>query len=297
MGGHDHIRRPGDPAAAPVWLTGEGFGPLVRFRVWRANRQVARRNREAEARLRAIPELWSMMEAYAAASKVTGASFSDYWTLYEEIRRHRPQEVLELGTGISTVVMAWALRENGPLANGTMGRLMSMEDSPDWHATASAAFPEVFADIAEIRLSQKIDGHYKIFRGVQYKGVPPRPYDFVFSDGPDRRSPVNNDKLFNLDLLNVIRASDTPVRGVVDNHYLTFYVLQKVLGTELARYDSGRRLLFVGPATRADVRYLSKENFLPDVRPALATEFRLRLSREKDTGPGGPQGDGKGGAA
>ncbi len=284
MGGHDHIRRPGDPAAAPVWLTGEGFGPLVRFRVWRANRQVTRRNREAETKLRAIPALWEMMEAYAAASKVTGASFSDYWTLYSEIRRHRPRDVLELGTGISTVVMAYALRENGS------GRMVSMEESAGWHATASAAFPAALTDITEIRLSEKIDGAYKIFRGVQYRDVPARPYDFVFSDGPDRSSPANNDKLFNLDLLNVIRASDTPVRGVVDNHYLTFYVLQKVLGTGLARYDSGRRLQFVGPATKADVRYLSKENFLPDVRAGTATEFRLRLSREKDSENGGRQG-------
>lgn len=284
MGGHDHIRRPGDPAAAPVWLTGEGLGPLVRFRAWLANRQVARNNRQAEAKLRATPELWAMMEAYASASKVTGASFSDYWTLYQEIRRHKPQEVLELGTGISTVVMAWALRENGS------GRLMSMEDNAEWHATASAAFPKALAGTTEIRLSEKVDGHYKIFRGVQYKDVPARRYDFVFSDGPDRRSPVNNDKLFNLDLLNVIRGSETPVRAVVDNHYLTFYVMQKVLGTDLARYDSGKRLLFVGPATRHDVRYLSKENFLPDVRLGMGTEFRLRLSREKDSKNSGKQG-------
>ena len=44
------------------------------------------------------------------------------------------------------------------------------------------------------------------------------------------------DKLFDLDLIQIVRRSDRPIRAMVDNHYLTFYVLQKVFGAELARY-------------------------------------------------------------
>ena len=108
--------------------------------------------------------------------------------------------------------------------------------------------------------------------------MPDRPYDFVFSDGPERHSPVNGDKLFNLDLIQVVRRSERPVRAVVDNHYLTFYVLQKVFGLAKARYDSTRRLLFVGPVTKRDVGHLKKENFLQDLRLLRPTVLRLRMS-------------------
>ena len=79
-----------------------------------------------------------------------------------------------------------------------------------------------------------------------------------------------------------MRRSDRPIRALVDNHYLSFYVLQKVFGPKLARYSVPHRLLFVGPVTRSDVRFLRHENFLPDLRLAGPTVFRLRMSRSDD---------------
>src|SRR3546814_15369311 len=59
-------------------------------------------------------------------------SYSDYLTLYEQVRAHRPREILECGTGISTVVLAQALRENAAEIGQAPGRVTSMEDDPDW---------------------------------------------------------------------------------------------------------------------------------------------------------------------
>ena len=42
-----------------------------------------------------------------------------------------------------------------------------------------------------------------------------------------------------LDLIQIVRQSETPINAVVDDHFLTFYVLQKVFGTKLARYSTG----------------------------------------------------------
>src|SRR3546814_374602 len=109
--------------------------------------------------------------------------------------------------------------------------------------------------------------------------MPNRPYDVGFSAWPERHSPGNGVKLFDLDLIHVVRRSDRPVRAIVDNHYLTFYVLQKVFGPKLARYSVPHRLLFIGPVTCADVRFLRHENFLPDLRILAGTVFRLRMSR------------------
>ena len=155
-----------------------------------------------------------------------------------------------------------------------------MEDDRAWFEVAGSRLPAGVAPVVDLVHSPKVDGFYKCFRGVMYETLPDRAYDFIFSDGPDRHSPVNGDKLFNLDLINVVRRSEHPVRAVVDNHYLTFYILQKVFGVELARYSVSHKLMFVGPVTKDDVRFLKKESFLPDLRLFGTTELKLRMARQ-----------------
>jgi hypothetical protein len=271
-------RGDGVPGALPTLVTAARHGPLVRARKWLVDAMVAQRSRRALRTLESIPELWPLMTQVAAGTAVTGASYSDYLTLYEQVRAHRPREILECGTGISTVVLAQALRDNAAEDGGPPGHVTSMEDDADWYRTACLRLPDAVADIVDIVHSPKADGFYKCFRGVCYESVPDRPYDFVFSDGPDRHSPVNGDKLFNLDLINVVRRSERPVRAVVDNHYLTFYVLQKVFGLDKARYSVSHKLMFVGPVTKDDVRHLKKETFVPDLRLFGTTELKLRMT-------------------
>ncbi|MBX6367732.1 MAG: class I SAM-dependent methyltransferase [Rhodospirillales bacterium] len=268
------------PQAAPLRFQDGVLGPATRLRVFLISRATALYERRAEAALRRHVELWRLVEAAAAGNAVTGVSFGDYLTLYRFVRRHRPREILECGTGLSTVVLAQALREN-ERDGFPRGRVTSMEDVPHWMENARARFPAELAPYVDFVLSEKVDGFYKCFRGVRYAALPDRPYDFVFSDGPERHSPVNGDKLFNLDLLEVVRRSDTPVWGIVDDHYLTAYVLQKVLGPEKARYSAIRKLLFVGPVTREDVGFLRRENFAPDLRLLGPTRFRLRFARRR----------------
>lgn len=271
-------RDQGEPGALPTYVTAARHGPLVRARKWLVDAMVAKRSRQARARLEGMPELWALMTEVAAGTAVTGASYSDYLTLYEQVRTYRPREILECGTGISTVVLAQALRDNAAEDGAGPGRVTSMEDDGEWYRTACARLPAEVADIVDIVHSPKADGFYKCFRGVCYEAVPERAYDFVFSDGPDRHSPVNGDKLFNLDLINVVRRSERPVRAVVDNHYLTFYVLQKVFGLDKARYSVSHKLMFVGPLTKHDVRHLKKETFVPDLRLFGTTELKLRMT-------------------
>jgi predicted O-methyltransferase YrrM len=266
------------PQAALLGVADRRAAPLTRLRLWMLARLAARNERAAEARLRANGELWALLDRTAAGNTVTGVSYSDYAALYDHVRKYRPREILECGTGLSTVVLAQALREN-EREGDARGRVTSMEDDRFWLENAVGRFPDELRPYVDFVHSPKVDGIYKCFRGVKYAEVPPRPYDFVFSDGPERHSPVNGDKLFNLDLLEVIRQSATPVRAIVDDHFLTSWVLQKVLGTGKARYSAVRRLLFVGPVTSDDVGYLERDNFIADLRLVRPTEFRLRLTR------------------
>ena len=154
------------PGAIEVRVSAAGLGPVARLRAAVLAALTRRRNRHARRLLEGHAVLWSLMQEAARGTAVTGASHSDYWTLYEEVRRHRPIEILELGTGISTVVLAQALRENE--AEGRpRGRITSMEEDAGWAQTAGERLPAVLRPYVEIRHSQKIDGFYRIFRGVQ----------------------------------------------------------------------------------------------------------------------------------
>lgn len=266
--------------AVPAYDDLAGQSLLVRLRARIILAALAWRNRRAERHLRRHPKLWARITEYAHASDVAGGSYSDYWTLYQEVRRWKPVEILECGTGISTVVLAQALLDNSRGGTAT-GRVTSMEDDRAWYETAKRALPAELDGVVELVSARKVEGLHKIFRGVRYDRLPERAYDFVFSDGPSRYSPITGEKLFNLDLIEVIARSERPLRAVVDNHYLTFYVLQKLLGTDKARYDVSRRLMFVGPVTRHDLRYLRRENFLPDLRLFSATKLHLRLTPRK----------------
>ena len=258
-----------------------GLGFLARLKVRLMERLNAREQRRADRLIRANEPLWRDMTAYWEKSNTIPASMSDYWVLYDTVRRTKPRQILEFGTGQSTVVMSRALLEN-ERENGVRGHITSMEESREWAAAATAAMPEHLRPYHEIVQSDKRDGHYKMFRGVCYAAIPDRDYDFIFSDGPERHSPVNNDKLFDLDLIFVVQRTDRPVTAIVDNHYLTFYVLQKVFGPDKARYDVRKRLMFVGPVTRRDVRHLKKENFLNDLRFFGRTELKLRMALDEE---------------
>jgi len=268
------------PGAVPTMVSTTRYGILVRGRKYLVDRMVSARSRRAKATLQSNTDLWKLMTEAAAGTTVTGASYSDYLVLYEQVKSFKPKDVVEFGTGITTVVLAQALIENARESGEAVGRLTSMEDDQEWFDVACSRLPDAVADVVDMVHSPKVDGFYKCFRGVMYESLPDRAYDFVFSDGPDRHSPVNGDKLFNLDLINVVRNTEVPVRAVVDNHYLTFYILQKVFGLSRARYSVSHKLMFVGPVSKGDLRFLRKESFLPDLRLFSTTELKLRMARE-----------------
>ena len=66
----------------------------------------------ARHKLQCNTALWNALQDYLKATKSTGCGVSDYCALYYEIRKKKPIEVLECGTGVSTLVIAHALKEN-----------------------------------------------------------------------------------------------------------------------------------------------------------------------------------------
>lgn len=137
-----------------------------------------------------------------------------YKALYLWVREHKPLEVLECGTGKSTIAIAMALASNG------VGRVTSIEESEKWFIMAKRLLPPVFEPFVEIIHSDVT----KYKHGYRYERTPLRPYDFVFVDGPQRQP--------NFDILYLMDNGFTSFETYIDKRTGTVEALQKVLGEE-----------------------------------------------------------------
>jgi hypothetical protein len=197
--------------------------------------------------------LYQTLARYLNESKSTGCNYSDYWYLYNFIRQNKPTEILECGTGASTLVMAHALMEN--IQDGhSAGRITSMEDVESWYQNARKLIPNKLKPYIDLNYSPKVEFCHSIFRGVGYREIPERDYQFVFIDGPETTAPSDQIGTFDFDLINIVKKSNQPVFAVVDKRVTTCYVFQKVFGTEKVRFDPRCDLGFVGPVTKNDIK-------------------------------------------
>jgi hypothetical protein len=221
--------------------------------------------------------LWSLLQTYLSKSESMGCQYTDYDALYRYIRASKPREILECGTGVSTLVAAFALRENETL-EGVESRLTSMEERGFWLEMAVRLLPAELRDYVDIRLSHTVEDGYTVFRGMRYAEVPERRYDFVFTDGPSTVAHSDGTRTFDFDYLHVVRSADHPVFGIVDGRLTTCYVLQKVFGPDKFRFDVLRNLGYVGPCTRHDMRTIARSSSIALVhsrRLLRPTRFHL----------------------
>jgi predicted O-methyltransferase YrrM len=148
--------------------------------------------------LRKIPALWKNLQVYLERTHSTGCGYIDYAQLYHAIRKKKPTEVLECGTGVSTLVIAHALMQN-EMENGIKGIVTSMEEHKEWFVMSQSLLPSEYAPYVEVRLSATKDDYFSVFRGVRYSEIPEKEYDFVFVDGPKYVSSTDNAATFDFD--------------------------------------------------------------------------------------------------
>ena len=232
----------------------------------------------AERRLKSNEALWKTLQDYLARSNSTGGEYSDYMALYDHVRTHKPREILECGTGVSTIIMAFALMEN-EREFGIKGRIASMEDKEKWYRVAEDLLPPEMAPYVDLVLSPRVEDGWYIFRGIRYESVPDRKYDFVFVDGPDFDSLTDGKLTFDFDLIRVVEKADHPVHAIVDDRLSTSFVYQKVFGPDKARYRTTHRLCFVGPVTRHDLRGMESQKacFIHSFRYFGDSELDFRM--------------------
>lgn len=229
--------------------------------------------------------LWAELQEYLKKTESTGCSYTDYWYLYRNIRQYKPKQVLECGTGVSTLVIAFALLENE--ADGhKLGFITSMEEHEQWLQMAQSLLPEKYTDLVELKLSGVCEDSFSLFRGVRYADIPERQYDFVFVDGPKYRSPIDGEVTFDFDLIHVLRNSEIPVRGLVDKRVSTCFVLQQVLGMKNVVYSPVSHMGFIGECSKDDLCGIDKKtpssSFSGSYRALLKTKLSFHCFRSSN---------------
>jgi hypothetical protein len=227
--------------------------------------------------LKGRPDLWSELTKYTEKTGSTGCNVTDYYFLYKQIRNRKPLEVLECGTGVSTIIIAHALMENEE-ETGEAGRVTSMEEISEWAEMAENLLPEIYRNNVEIVVSSTVEDYFSVFRGVRYRDVPKRNYDFVFVDGPKYVSPHDNHPNFDFDYLHVLRNSKIPVAGLIDQRVSTVFVLQQLLGRENVRYSAALGLGFISPCDKSSLGDLSSDLSSSNFVPSFKVLGKTRLS-------------------
>jgi ubiquinone/menaquinone biosynthesis C-methylase UbiE len=206
-------------------------------------------------------ELFKLLIQLIAAAESTGCEFGDYLEIYNTVRKLKPKYILECGSGISSLVFAFALREN-EAQTGTRGKLVSMDESPFYHEQVKSIFPESFAEYVEFVLSPRSEKQYGGSWGAYYQSVPSYPYEFVFVDGPTVQSRPGSRVCFNADLINVLLASadDHTVDALVDQRINTYRHLRKLIPHARVHYNPIKKLTRVYGASKASLARCMLEN-------------------------------------
>ncbi|MDQ2088548.1 hypothetical protein [Marimonas arenosa] len=193
-------------------------------------------NRWCRARLKkALPGIHSELADYAQQSDTTGTQWATLWWAVHGILTYKPSEVLECGTGASTLVLSAAVQKLRDADPAYTGRVTSMESVREWYDIAAAKLPEKYRDTAAIIHGPRELYEVGMFRGYIHGNIPPADYDFVFLDGPyfsdDRGS------AFCADVFRAMELSSAPlIRGVIDGRLSSGFVLQCLFGPRAVRY-------------------------------------------------------------
>ncbi len=226
--------------------------------------------------LKRHPKLWKELVKYTEKTGSTGCNMMDYYVLYKQIRNIKPLEVLECGTGVSTLVIAHALMEN-ERESGKHGRVTSMEEIVEWADMAENLLPEVYRNRVDIVVSPTVEDYFSMFRGMRYRDVPKREYDFVFVDGPKYVSPYDNHPNFDFDYLHILRNSKTAVAGLIDQRVSTVFVLQQLLGKDKIRYSPALGLGYISACSKDDLGALTDDLSSANFVPSFKVLSRTRL--------------------
>ena len=193
---------------------------------------------------RKYPNLYKEICGLIAKSGSTGGEWSDYLTLYEEIRSKKPSKILELGSGVSSLIVCFAIEENYK-DTGETADFFSVEENEYYHSQIVDIFPEKYRQKVNFILRERNQKRYQNILGGYYDDLPKEDFDFIFIDGPTVRTAGTAEKSFNADLVNLIEKNQlSRVNGLLDERIFTYWSLKRLLPKLHIKYSVVKKISF-----------------------------------------------------
>lgn len=188
-------------------------------------------------------ELFKLLLKMISLSNSTGCEFGDYLLLYNTIKKIKPKCVLECGSGITSCVIAFALKENYQ-KSGIKSKFISLEENQYYHEQVKKIFPDSLNEYVQFVLSERVEKEYLGELGCFYENMPNYDYDFVFIDGPTLRSTQSSPKCFNADIINILEKlnPDQRVDVLIDQRVGTYWVLKSLIPGAKIEYDVVKKI-------------------------------------------------------
>ena len=189
-------------------------------------------------------DLFSLVESLRKKSQSTGCEYADYLTLYKKVIEIKPKSVLELGCGISSCVIAYALKSNKENFN-IDGKITTMEESQFYYENFLPIIPNNLKDFIQVVYSERKTKYFTDSDlGCFYSEIPksePR-YDFLFIDAPQTKYPEDEKKCFDADLINLIHDSKlNDCFIILDQRIGTLWALNRILPSLNLKYNVVKR--------------------------------------------------------
>lgn len=190
--------------------------------------------KNAERALRSNTELWKIIQYMLQKSSSTGCEYSDLFELYKSICHGNYKFILELGSGISTAVVAYAIKNKNYYTKKPV--FVSMEENIIYYHQIKNIFPSQLAPYVSLNLSNRIEKLYNGYLGCQYGEIPDYPYELIFIDGPTERSSPGSPKCFNADIVNIANKAKNYIKAILDQRIWTYWILKKILPNAKIKY-------------------------------------------------------------
>ena len=148
-----------------------------------------RRSHEKKAK-RKIKELdggalYEFLNEVINKSNSTGCEYSDHFRIWNELNENKPKNILECGSGVSSVVFAYYISK---LNDPSSVNFISMEENDHYHDQIKKIFPKELEGFVTFCISERAESFYNGILGCHYKELPDLKYDYIFIDAPVLRS-------------------------------------------------------------------------------------------------------------
>ena len=187
--------------------------------------------RKARRKIKEVDQgaLYKFLNEVIEKSNSTGCEYSDYLRIWNELHEYQPKNILECGSGVSSVVFAYYIFK---LKDPLSVNFISMEENDHYHSQIKNIFPEELKGFVTFCISERVESVYNGILGCHYKEVPDLKYDYIFIDAPTLRNFKDKSypKAFNSDVINMIlRYPEHPINGILDQRIDTLRALKKLI--------------------------------------------------------------------